>query len=59
MLQTTLGLTPKQVSALSPPLTKIHELEQENAHLIKDNDELCHLLTESSSQVMPLDNHVP
>ncbi|THU81026.1 hypothetical protein K435DRAFT_615083, partial [Dendrothele bispora CBS 962.96] len=43
-LQTTIGFTPKQVSALSPPLTKIHELKQENAHLIKCNNELHHLL---------------
>ncbi|THU92646.1 hypothetical protein K435DRAFT_905728, partial [Dendrothele bispora CBS 962.96] len=58
-LQTTLGFTPKQVSALSQPLTKIHELKQENARLIKDNNELHHLLRESSSPVIPLGNHVP
>ncbi|THU78899.1 hypothetical protein K435DRAFT_609701, partial [Dendrothele bispora CBS 962.96] len=44
-LQTTLGFTSDQVSALPPPLTKIHELElkQKDAHLIKENGELCHV----------------
>ncbi|THU97517.1 hypothetical protein K435DRAFT_857549 [Dendrothele bispora CBS 962.96] len=54
-LQTALGFTPEQVSALPPPLAKIRELEQENARILKENDELRRLLAESGSRVMPLD----
>ncbi|KAK7442046.1 hypothetical protein VKT23_016322 [Stygiomarasmius scandens] len=54
-LQTALGFSPEQVSALPPPLAKIRELEQENSRLIKENDELRRLLAESGSRVMPLD----
>ncbi|KAJ3722738.1 hypothetical protein DFJ43DRAFT_1158367 [Lentinula guzmanii] len=46
-LQTAMGVTPEQVAALPPPLAKIRELEQENARLAKENDELRRLLTDS------------
>ncbi|KAJ3800970.1 hypothetical protein GGU11DRAFT_662796, partial [Lentinula aff. detonsa] len=42
-LQTAMGVTPEQVAALPPPLAKIRELEQENARLAKENDELRRL----------------
>jgi len=43
-LQTALGFTPDQVAALPPPLVKIRELEQENARLQKENEELRRVL---------------
>ncbi|KAI6014982.1 hypothetical protein F5J12DRAFT_512260 [Pisolithus orientalis] len=46
-LQTALGFTPDQVAALPPPLVKIRELEQENNRLLKENEEMRRLLTES------------
>ncbi|KAJ3895923.1 hypothetical protein GG344DRAFT_72592 [Lentinula edodes] len=46
-LQTAMGVTPEQVSALPPPLAKIRELEQENARLGKENEDLRRLLAES------------
>ncbi|KAE9405589.1 hypothetical protein BT96DRAFT_812060 [Gymnopus androsaceus JB14] len=46
-LQTAMGVTPEQLSALPPPLAKIRELEQENARLAKENDELRRLLADS------------
>ncbi|KAJ3764491.1 hypothetical protein EV360DRAFT_77432 [Lentinula raphanica] len=46
-LQTAMGVTPEHVAALPPPLAKIRELEQENARLAKENDELRRLLTDS------------
>ncbi|KAF8727149.1 hypothetical protein AX14_004738 [Amanita brunnescens Koide BX004] len=46
-LQTALGLTPDQVAVLPSPLAKIRELEQENARLQKENEELRRMLAES------------
>ncbi|KAF7293046.1 BZIP domain-containing protein [Mycena indigotica] len=46
-LQTALGFTPEQVTSLPPPLVKIRELEQENARLTKENDELHRLLADA------------
>ncbi|KAJ6625086.1 hypothetical protein B0H10DRAFT_1783655 [Mycena sp. CBHHK59/15] len=46
-LQTALGFSPDQVAALPPPQAKILELEQENARLLKENDELHRMLTDS------------
>ncbi|KJA21314.1 hypothetical protein HYPSUDRAFT_140839 [Hypholoma sublateritium FD-334 SS-4] len=43
-LQIAVGYTAEQVSALPPPLLKIRELEQDNARLQKENDELRRLL---------------
>ncbi|KAJ3982952.1 hypothetical protein F5890DRAFT_280324 [Lentinula detonsa] len=50
-LQTAMGVTPEQVAALPPPLAKIRELEQENARLAKENDELRRLLTDSGISI--------
>ncbi|KAF8153300.1 hypothetical protein B0H34DRAFT_723015 [Crassisporium funariophilum] len=49
-LQIAVGYTTEQVSALPPPLLKIRELEQDNARLQKENEELRRLLTDSSSR---------
>jgi hypothetical protein len=46
-LQTALGFSPEQVAALPPPLVKIRELEQENARLQRENDELRRALGDS------------
>ncbi|KAJ7151354.1 hypothetical protein C8R43DRAFT_1004907 [Mycena crocata] len=54
-LQTALGFTPEQVAALPPPLAKIRELEQENARLLKENDELHRMLSDSGGRPLPLD----
>ncbi|KAJ7856567.1 hypothetical protein B0H13DRAFT_1177948 [Mycena leptocephala] len=54
-LQTALGFTPEQVAALPPPLAKIRELEQENARLLKENDELHRMLSDSSGRPLPLE----
>lgn len=54
-LQTALGFTPEQVAALPPPLAKIRELEQENARLLKENDELHRMLSESGARPLPLE----
>ncbi|KAJ6565460.1 hypothetical protein DFH09DRAFT_1157406 [Mycena vulgaris] len=54
-LQTALGFTPEQVAALPPPLAKIRELEQENARLLKENDELHRMLSESGGRTLPLE----
>jgi len=54
-LQTALGFTPEQVAALPPPLAKIRELEQENARLLKENDELHRMLSESGGRPLPLE----
>jgi regulator of replication initiation timing len=43
-LQIVVGYTTEQVNALPPPLVKIRELEQDNARLQKENDELRRLL---------------
>jgi hypothetical protein len=45
-LQTALGYTPDQVAALPPPLVKIRELEQENARLHAENEEMRRTITE-------------
>lgn len=47
-LQIAVGYTTEQVSALPPPLLKIRELEQDNARLQKENDELRRLLQPDS-----------
>lgn len=39
-LQTALALSPEQVAALPPPTLRIRQLEQENAKLIRENEEL-------------------
>jgi len=54
-LQTALGFTPEQVAALPPPLAKIRELEQENARLLKENDELHRMLSDSGGRPLPLE----
>ncbi|KAJ6588220.1 hypothetical protein B0H19DRAFT_1098399 [Mycena capillaripes] len=54
-LQTALGFTPEQVAALPPPLAKIRELEQENARLLKENDDLHRMLSDSSGRPLPLE----
>ncbi|KAG6331439.1 hypothetical protein ID866_7652 [Astraeus odoratus] len=53
-LQTALGFTPDQVAALPPPLVKIRELEQENNRLLKENEEMRRLLSESDHR-----HHLP
>ncbi|KDQ32625.1 hypothetical protein PLEOSDRAFT_1110203, partial [Pleurotus ostreatus PC15] len=45
-LQTALGFSPDQVAALPPPLIKIKELEQENARLQRENDEMRRMLSD-------------
>jgi len=47
-LQIAVGYNTEQVSALPPPLLKIRELEQDNARLQKENDELRRLLQPDS-----------
>ncbi|KAF9452118.1 hypothetical protein P691DRAFT_722659 [Macrolepiota fuliginosa MF-IS2] len=54
-LQTALGYTPEQVSALPPPLVKIRELEQEVARLQKENDDLRNLVAETNGRGLPGD----
>lgn len=39
-LQTALALSPEQVAALPPPTLRIRQLEQENAKLMRENEEL-------------------
>ncbi|KAF7329667.1 BZIP domain-containing protein [Mycena kentingensis (nom. inval.)] len=46
-LQTALGFTPDQVHALPPPLVKIRDLEQENARLVKENEDLHRALADA------------
>ncbi|KAF5351460.1 hypothetical protein D9757_012053 [Collybiopsis confluens] len=53
-LQTAMGVTPDQVAALPPPLAKIRELEQENARLAKENEDLRRLLAESGIPITSL-----
>jgi hypothetical protein len=43
-LQTALGFSPEQVAALPPPLVKIRDLEQENARLNRENEDLRRML---------------
>lgn len=40
------GYTPDQVAALPPPLVKIRELEQENARLHSENEEMRRMMSE-------------
>ncbi|KIL66655.1 hypothetical protein M378DRAFT_185949 [Amanita muscaria Koide BX008] len=47
-LQTALGLTPDQVAVLPSPLAKIRDLEQENARLQKENEDLRRMVAEAS-----------
>ncbi|KAF5350492.1 hypothetical protein D9756_008594 [Leucocoprinus leucothites] len=54
-LQTALGYTPEQVSALPPPLVKIRELEQEVARLSKENDDLRNLVADTNGRGLPGD----
>jgi regulator of replication initiation timing len=52
-LQTALGLSPEQVAALPPPLMKIRELEQENARLHRENEEMRRMLGETGGRSNP------
>ncbi len=54
-LQTALGYSPEQVSALPPPLVKIRELEQEVTRLQKENDDLRNLVAETNGRGLPGD----
>ena len=45
-----MGLSPEQVAALPPPLVKIRDLEQENARLHRENEELRRLLAETGGR---------
>ncbi|PPQ68802.1 hypothetical protein CVT26_001717 [Gymnopilus dilepis] len=55
-LQVAVGFTGEQIAALPPPLLKIRELEQDNARLQKENDELRRLLTDPNSRSIPSDS---
>lgn len=50
-LQTALGFSPEQVAALPPPLVKIRELEQDNARLQKENEDLRRMLSDTGARV--------
>ncbi|KAJ6562577.1 hypothetical protein B0H19DRAFT_100062 [Mycena capillaripes] len=55
-LQMALGqFSFEQASVLPPPLAKIRELEQENARLLKENDDLHRMLGESGRRPMPFE----
>ena len=54
-LQTALGFTPEDIAALPPPLLRIRELEQENARLEKENDDLRRMLSDVGSRGVPMD----
>jgi hypothetical protein len=49
-LQTALGVSPEQVASLPPPLAKIRDLEQENARLQKENEEIRRMLSETGGR---------
>lgn len=53
-LQTELGLSPEDVNALPPPLARIRELEQENARLLKENEELRRMVSGDSGRPLQL-----
>ncbi|KAJ6514175.1 hypothetical protein C8R47DRAFT_1090505 [Mycena vitilis] len=57
-LQTALGqFTFEQAAVMPPPLAKIRELEQENARLLKENDELHRLLGDGGRRApMPFES---
>ncbi|KAH9474546.1 hypothetical protein JR316_0013008 [Psilocybe cubensis] len=55
-LQVAVGYTTEQIQSLPPPLLKIRELEQENARLQKENDELRRLLTDPNSRSLSSDS---
>ncbi|KAF8893089.1 hypothetical protein BD779DRAFT_1670076 [Infundibulicybe gibba] len=54
-LQTALGFSPEQVSALPPPLAKIRELEQDNARLQKENEDLRRILSDVDGRGIPME----
>jgi hypothetical protein len=56
-LQMALGFTPEQVAALPSPLARIRELEQENTHLLRENDDLHRMLADSGGRSLPLEIH--
>jgi hypothetical protein len=56
-LQMALGFTPEQVAALPSPLARIRELEQENTHLLRENDDLHRMLADSGGKSLPLEIH--
>ncbi|KAL0945920.1 hypothetical protein HGRIS_012202 [Hohenbuehelia grisea] len=49
------GFTSDQIAALPPPLLKIRELEQENARLQRENEEMRRLLSDPGARTMPLE----
>lgn len=54
-LQTALGFSPEQVSALPPPLVKIRELEQDNVRLQKENEDLRRMLSDNGTRGLPME----
>ena len=52
-LQTALGYTPEELETLPPPLVKIRELEQENARLEKENEDLRRMVADSGRTLPP------
>jgi hypothetical protein len=42
----SIGFSPDQVATLPPPLIKIRELEQENARLLAENEEMKRVVAE-------------
>jgi hypothetical protein len=54
-LQTALDFSPEEVAALPPPLLRIRELEQENARLEKENDDLRRMLSDFGGRGVPME----
>ena len=52
-LQTALGYSPEDLEAMPPPLVKIRELEQENARLEKENEDLRRMVAASGRALSP------
>ena len=52
-LQTALEYSPEDLEAMPPPLVKIRELEQENARLEKENEDLRRMLAASGRNLPP------